>query len=260
MKDIIYNLFIKYPKALLTESENTNGVIMFLLLIVSLLLGITIQPWVGVTIAFISLYLASFSLYRKALKQWPSSELRIDAYESIATLDRLPFELNARGQFVEIEAVISIKFRSSIYVAKDEHPTRVKLFISKVLWNCEEMMTTAELEVTAKGNSLARIPNPFILSASPVEYWIMASIPINFAGEADKLSHLGSLLDLKVILGIEQDGEETRYCEISCDVSAFHRDIESKLKQILQRSVNQQSGVIESDELFARLKAYWRRW
>lgn len=257
MKQFLYDFFIKYPKALLTESESTHGVIMFLLLIVGVLLGISIQPWVGVTIVFISLYWASFFLHKKALKQWPSSELRIDTYESVVTLDKLPFALNNRGQFVEIEPV-NVKFRSSIYIAKDEHPTRVKLFISKVLWNREEIASTVDLEVTVKGNSHSKISNPLVLSDSPVEYWVMASIPINFPSEADKLSHLGSLSDLRVTLGIEQDEKETRYCDISCDVSAFHRNIESKLKQVLQRSVNQRSGAIESDELFTRLKMYWQ--
>jgi hypothetical protein len=256
MKQFLYDFLIKYPKALLTESESTHGVILFSLLIVSVLLGISIQPWVGATVAFISLYGASFSLHKKALKQWPSSELRIDTYDSIATLDKLPFGLNNQGQFVEIEPV-NVKFRSSIFIARDEHPTRVKLFINKVLWNREEIASNVDLEVTVKGNSHSKISNPLVLSDSPVEYWMMASIPINFPSEADKLSHLGCLSDLRVILGIEQDGRETRYCDIDCDVSAFHRDIESQLKQVLQRSVNQRSGVIQSDELFSRLKAYW---
>jgi len=256
MKQLLCDFLIKYPKALFTESENTHGIIMFFLLTVSVVLGIKVEPWVGVTLAFISLYGASYVLHRKALKEWPTSELKIDTYESIVTLDRLPFNLDNRGQFAEIEPV-SMKFRSSIYIAKDEHPTRIRLFISKVLWNRQEIASTLGLEVTAKGSSHDKFPNPLILSESPVEYWIMASIPIDFLSGADKFSHLGSLSDLKAILGVEQDGRTTRYYDINCDVSAFHRSIESKLKQVLQRSVNQRSGVIQSDELFTKLKAYW---
>ena len=128
----------EYLLALLSVSEGYWGVIGFGFLILTLILSPLsdvvpehpewftpllerlISVLTGV-LAFICLFAASFSLYKKALEEWPSSGLKIELGEPSIAVDELGAILSQysrAGRLEELE-IAYVQFRASVFVVNE---------------------------------------------------------------------------------------------------------------------------------------------